>query len=229
MSRKFAQVISGMVGTSDNEKRFIHRHLVNSEELAEGTSDRMTASQTRIGWLDPYLWTDEQIWPDSTPSPTPTPTGDALRTMVTFRKIGNQYKGTAIFLVYHPLMNMEGAEIVLMRYAKKNGKKHGTNSHSDYPKKGYGLAVGPNGQGDYFIFSAETSYDDFYDFCDSHLENLTRHFGIALRIPNPEYTGPATIHKNAIYKGVPESLYSDILPCKISYDTQHDIYGIGLI
>lgn len=38
MSKRFAQTISGMVGTSDNEKRYIHKKLADFEDSSQKVS-----------------------------------------------------------------------------------------------------------------------------------------------------------------------------------------------
>ena len=191
---------------------------------------KITAAQTKIAWVDEFEWTDEQVWPKKSGGGGG---GDAkaLRTMPTFSKRGRPKFDNCVFYVSHPMMDEEGAEIVLMHYAKRNGKKNlETEEHSDFPKKGFCLAIGALASRGYFAFSAETQYSDFYDFCDGQLsgQNLGSLFGIALRIPNPDYNGPSTRLKTAVYKGVPESLYSDVLPVRVSYDEENDYWGIGL-
>lgn len=188
---------------------------------------KITAAQTKIAWVDEFEWTDEQVWPEKSGGGG----GDtkALRTMPTLRVLKSSSSShERMIYVSHPMMNDDGAEIVLMRYAKKNGKLR-VDENDDITriyKKGYGLACG-QGHSAYFTFSAETTYDDFVDFCEEYLSggNMQRHFGIALRIPNPDYAGPRTALKNATYKGVPESLYSDVLPVTV-FDL--DSWGIGI-
>jgi hypothetical protein len=204
-----------------------HESIAEMQDDVDSLNARVAEMQPSFPWSDDFLWMDEQAWPKENGGGGG---GDVdilklLHSAPTFMKRGGKRSDTWTYHVYHPLMDQEGAEIVLMRYSKRNRKK----ARGVY-KKGFGVASGGK-HSEYFVFSAETSYADFYDFCNSNLtqQNLGRHFGIALRIPNPDYTGPATLLKNATFRGVQESLYSDILPIKVSHDGVKDVWGIGLI
>lgn len=191
--------------------------------------DRVTDMQEYTAWLDNFVWSGKSVWHEKNSGGGGGGDVDAkvLKTMPTFMARGLK-AGDKVYFVSHPMMNDDGAEIVLLHYAKKNGKKRGWQTWGR-AKKGYCIASGGNaGHEDYFTFSAETSNSELYDFLDTQGINCHRHFGIALRIPNPDYTGPATYLKNATYKGVPESLYSDVLPIRIAYDGSADTYGIGV-
>ena len=203
-----------------------HNQAISDHEIVQGMNDRVTLMQSYTDWYDEYIWSDDLIWPkEKSSGGEDVNVLELLNSAPTLTVRGKIEGGDKRFIVYHPLMNREGAEIVLMRYAKRNGKKTdgtcGTN-----PKKGYCIASGAFAQ-DYFKFDPETDYNDLSDFLDDHIENYTRHFGVALRIPNPEWTRDSTQLKNAIYKGIPESLWSDVLPISIRY--QNNKYGIGLI
>ena len=143
-------------------------------------------------------------------------------------------------LVNHPLMNYEDAEIVLLSYAKKNGAR--SKSPGEY-NKGYSIATPWKDPSDYFTFASETPIGVLSTFMESFrgwnydagawtMPKRTRHFGIALRIPNPAYDGPETPNKNNTYHGVPESIWSAVLRVGIyaSYNgvTGKDDWGIGI-
>ena len=134
--------------------------------------------------------------------------------------------------VKHPLMNYEDAEIVLLNYRKRNGKIIQDGDWS-YTKK-YSIATPGHDASEYFTFSAETDFDDFVTFMESFVDDnyvqvrrTNCSYGIALRIPNPEYDGPESLNKNNIYRGVPESLWSSILPVLVTYDRIYNKWGIG--
>ena len=138
--------------------------------------------------------------------------------------------------IYHPLMNYEDAEIVLLSYARKNGAR--SKRPNEY-NKGYSVATPWKDPSDYFTFSAENNMEDLSTFMSSFrgwndnegdwvMPVRRRHFGIALRIPNPAYNGPETPNKNNTYHGVPESIWSAVLRVGIHYDNYHDIWGIGI-
>lgn len=204
-----------------------HESIAEMQDDVDSLNARVAEMQPSFPWSDDFIWTDGQVWPKKKGGGGGE-TVTALRTMPTFRKVGRPRFGNVVYYVSHPMMDNDGAEIVLMHYAKRNGKKFmEEEEHSEFPKKGYCLACGGHASNPYFVFSAETSYDDLYDFCDSYLS--PGHYGIALRIPNPDYDGHVTERKTAIYKGVPESLYSDVLPIQLSYDGEHDNWGIGMI
>lgn len=200
---------------------------------SDGTvGDRVTDMQEYTAWLDSFVWAGKSVWHKKNSGGGGGGGVDAkvLKTMPTFMARGKR-NNERVYYVTHPMMNDEGAELVLMRYAKKNGKVsgHGRQQHErGMAKKGYCIAAGADADNHaYFTFTEGTTADDLYDFMDNHGIQCNRHFGIALRIPNPDYDGPATTLKNATYKGVPESLYSDILPIYVSYDGDNDRYGIG--
>lgn len=157
-------------------------------------------------------------------SETSASTGTALRTApsLVIRGKGDD----RVLHVNHPMMNTEGAEIVLLRYIKRNGKAHNQSPRGLY-KKGYCVASGKRAS-NYFAFSEETPVSSLISFLQANIVNVKRHFGIALRIPNPDYTGPATKLKNATFKGVPESLWSDVLGISIS-NHNGNYWGVGII
>lgn len=138
------------------------------------------------------------------------------------------------YQVYHPYMDKPGAEIVLLGYQKKNGKKKNAGGGDYYwdHKKGWCVvnAKESNLYGPYFVFHKHTSVDELTNWIDYNqiLYSRGRHFGIALRIPNPEWTRPATKHKNAIYKGIPESLWSDVLSINI-HSASRNFAGLGIL
>ena len=206
------------------------------KEIAENGVDKideiLAIIQEQTGeWRDPFIWNYSLTWPGKKSGGGDSTVSNALKTMPTFRKKWKK-NGFCYYEVDHPMIDNDGAEVVLMRYAKKNGKKHRVDGKTVRRyKKGFGLACGEFADNPYFVFSKVTQASDFADFCDNYLSDgaLGRHFGIALRIPNPDYDGPETSHKNATYKGVPESLYSDVLPVKVAYDDDGDTWGIGLI
>ena len=153
---------------------------------------------------------------------------NVLKTAPTLTKRRNNY------IIDHPYIDKPGAEIVLLRYNKKIHKKQ---PDPDSPglylhpyKKGWCVAVGPSHAGAYFTFSKYTSCYSLETFFDDNnlLVTASRHFGIALRIPNPEWTRPATRHKNAIYKGIPESLWSDVLSVNV-HSNNHHFNGVGIL
>lgn len=144
--------------------------------------------------------------------------------------------------VSHPLMNYSGAEVVLMSYAKKNQHRlprdNDEGNSITKSKKGFCIATmiedvdgDPSMINEYFTFSPVTSAQELFDFLEQNTfgaEQGTpflvrpRRYGIALRIPNPQYDGPASWNKNNTYRGVPESLYSDILEVYIGCNFERD-------
>lgn len=212
-----------------------HETAETDHEIVNGMDRRVTDMQETAGaWRDSFKWDHSLKWPGKKSSGGSVD-AQVLKTMPTFKKKWRKEDDGEDFCYYeveHPMMDNEGAEIVLMRYAKKNGKKHLDENDEAVRryKKGFGLAVGSIPTASYFVFSKVTQYEDFAAFCDEHFGSTpSGHFGIALRIPNPDYDGPETLHKNATYKGVPESLYSDVLPANVSYDKESKKWGIGLI
>lgn len=215
-----------------------HETAETDHEIVNGMDRRVTDMQETAGaWRDSFKWDHSLKWPGKKSSGGGGGSVDAqvLKTMPTFKKKWRKANGGENFCYYeveHPMMDNEDAEIVLVRYVKKNGKKHLDENEEPVRryKKGFGLAVGVDPTASYFVFSKVTQYEDFASFCDEHFGSTPGgHFGIALRIPNPDYDGPETLHKNATYKGVPESLYSDVLPANVSYDEESEKWGIGLI
>ena len=137
------------------------------------------------------------------------------------------------YQIDHPYMNKPGAEVVLLGYRKKNGKKKltgGGDYYWDY-KKGWSVVSGKRGFGPiYFTFHKHTPVYELRNWMDNNNILLTSssHFGIALRIPNPEWTRLSTKHKNAIYKGIPESLWSDVLSVNI-HSAGNQFSGLGVL
>lgn len=195
-------------------------------------SERVNLMEPYADWYDPFIWDDSLIWPGNSGGGLDVDVKKLLNSAPTIVVRGRINDGDKRFIVSHPLMDMDGAEIVLMRYAKANKKRVYDEDLDEaahaHPKKGYCVASGSMAE-NYFTFSPVTDYDDLYDFLSNNIASFSRHFGIALRIPNPEWNRPATALKNGIYKGTPESLWSDVLPVGVSYDEENDTYGIGLI
>ena len=142
-----------------------------------------------------------------------------------------------IYEINHPLINYPGAECVLVIYHKNTRKKRNSSFESKFGqygkyKKGFCVCCsdswGEEYENRYFDFLKNNTLTIFQDFIVSCMNDGHSHFncGIVLRIPNPEYTGPTTIDRNATYKGVKEMLWSDIK--KINVSTGDDCIGIGL-
>lgn len=132
------------------------------------------------------------------------------------------------FEVDHPYIDKPGAEIVLVRYNQRCGKKYDieTETHHNY-KKGWSVACGEDSKvGTGCILDKVFYPDDIFDYISDNGIPLGRRFGLALRIPNPEWTRSATVNKNGVYKGVPESLWSDIHKINIHSGTGGT--GIGI-
>lgn len=120
-------------------------------------------------------------------------------------------------IISHPLIYRgSDAEVVLMCYRRKVGKKYG--SHNRHYKKGWTI-FSYDGYIDlmtseFSTFKNSELQVDIFGLVDDIDENadhsLRSEIGIAVRIPNPEWTRSSTMHKNATYKGIPESLYSPI-------------------
>ena len=200
---------------------------INNE--IESINERVIDMQPSFHWTDSFIWDDGLIWPskESGGGDVDVDVIKLLHSAPTFSARGRVKNGNLTYYVDHPLSDMDGSEIVLLRYAKRNGKKH--ENYRGTPKKGYCVAVGSSSQGNYFTFSKSTRNDELYDFLSESGLALGYHFGLALRIPNPEWTWGQTIHKNATREGISESLWSDVLPISICYDSENDNYGIGLI
>ena len=145
-------------------------------------------------------------------------------------KRGDEYE------INHPLVNYPGAECILVVYRKSNGKcrKKGSSYREKFgstgeKKKGFCVYNNPS-----WVSVSGNPYFDFLKF--NTLPNLRTFFnglnkysstcGIVLRIPNPEYSGPTTLDRNATYKGVKEMLWSDIKKIKVSRNG--GLTGIGL-
>lgn len=142
-------------------------------------------------------------------------------------KRGGEYE------INHPLVNYPGAECVIVVYRKSNGKcrKQGSSYKEKFGstgKKKKGFCVYNNSSW------VSVSGNPYFDFLEYNSLNELQYFfnrsgfpqgvfGIVLRIPNPEYTGQTTLHKNATYKGVKEMLWSDVKRIKLSKNQ-----GIGL-
>ena len=138
--------------------------------------------------------------------------------------------------VAHPMENYPGAQFVLMRYNKRNGKKHQTDPPNNVVyhnyKKGWGVAIkGVMPGTSEAIMSpiilnkySDGGIDPYSLILTMQQRNfpLDTYYGVALRIPNPDYDGPITAHGNALYQGQREYIYSDILLIHITHD------GIGL-
>ncbi len=211
-----------------NDKKVIY-DAIHRRYIIQNLNERLTATEPYIAWLDPYIWDDKLVWPGK--SGGDIDALSLLNSAPTLTIRGDLKHGDRRYEVYHPLMNYEGAEIVLLHYAKHNRKKE-YDSDEDVSihtrsKKGWCVASGSIPT-EYFVFNSNTSYDELYDFLDNNGISFNRHFGLGLRIPNPEWTRENTNLKNATYKGISESLWSDVLPIKISGE-EGDYYGIGII
>lgn len=137
--------------------------------------------------------------------------------------------------IEHPLVDYPGAECVLLRYAKKNGKLRPLEYRERWGKNGRkkkGFCVARNKSWstqhghpyfDFLMYANRVSLVSFFEGIGN-----TRSFGIVLRIPNPSYTGPQTEVKNALYKGAHEMLWSDIKRITVNTTSGH-LSGIGLV
>ncbi len=135
----------------------------------------------------------------------------------------------------HPLMDYPGAEVVLLKYRRKNRKKiiDRDGKVLRHIKRGWSVYSGPFESGiSPFIFSKCESWADVRGFVDrvkaatiargGSESNFNRHFGVALRIPNPDWPLGETSHRNGIYKGIPESLWGPVLRLDLASE------GIGI-
>lgn len=142
--------------------------------------------------------------------------------------------GAGVFEINHPLINYPGAECILVVYHKKTNKiRKGSYKYKfgyGRPKKGFCVFVNtsfPNRYFDFLKFNTLPNLRTFFTGIWSKKCNC-KTFGIVFRIPNPEYTGPTTLDKNATYYGKKEMLWSDIKKIKISKGNNSSIDGIGL-
>lgn len=128
----------------------------------------------------------------------------------------------------HPLTDLvDGAEFVLVKYRRRNGKKKKDSARFQWGKK-RGYCVYSKYKGE--LYSGITMLEIEQNWI------LTKHyidedFGIALRIPNPEWPLEETEYKNGIYKGIPESFWTDISKIHVYYDKNYELgrnIGIGL-
>lgn len=132
--------------------------------------------------------------------------------------------------ISHPLVDYSGAECVLVRYKQRMRKKRKGSFKEKFgefgnSKKGFCVVC----RGDeYFDFMKHSKVRELLNFLKDDVCTYNHAFGIVLRIPNPEYNGPTTKHKNATYKGMRETLWSDIRRIRISVNTDMPV-GIGLV
>ncbi len=140
---------------------------------------------------------------------------------------------------YHPLIHYPGAELVLVRYRKRNkGKRKGEwkeeFGEKKTAKKGY--CVASNGYGNVYFNVPDTYSSEDYRMCtiysirsflsSNHIQTGNGSFGFVLRVDNPTYDGPDTMLRNANYLGQKETLWSDIR--KIKVNGQSANIGIGI-
>lgn len=157
---------------------------------------------------------------------------------ITMRWDGTVEESDKMFYIKHPLIdiNYPGVECVLVCYRKKVSKRR-TDGECDWEstfgtwgKKKKGFCVVRSDAWDidhpYYDFLTDPDFHTFGNFL-LDLPNLPAPAGIVVRIPNPEYTGPSTKIKNALYKGVREYLWSDIKRIKLSKNN-NILAGVGL-
>jgi len=130
----------------------------------------------------------------------------------------------SIINICHPLVDYPGAEVVLLRYKKKNSKKmHKSSEIIRNYKKGWCIATKVDGSNfQYLTLQDGMNTNTLLSFIGS-LDKKGKHFGIALRIPNPEWKWSQTKQKNGKRQGIPESLWSDIFKINVQVQ-QGSIY-----
>lgn len=120
--------------------------------------------------------------------------------------------------ISHPLENYPGAEFVLVRYARKNTKKLGPGAWGS-AKKGWSVASGGRtGGGARCTLSSKTNVAKIYDYLESVGLVRGRRYGIVISIPNPAWERPSTDARNAVYKGIRESLWSRVQTISVMFD-----------
>ena len=147
-------------------------------------------------------------------------------------------RGSSIYF-YHPLIHYPGAELILVRYRKCNkGLRKGVWKYEFGEKKDKkkGWCVSSNRYGNTYFNIPDTFPDEDYRYSEitdiqyffnsNHIEYASGQFGFAVRIINPNYTGPSTSLKNATYQGQRECIFSDIKKVRF-YRAEGDI-GISI-